>query len=46
MLVGEDREYTTGIIGHTARYGWWDLKSNYTGNQKDHDIYEILAEYI
>lgn len=46
LTTGNDREYTTGIIGHTARHGWWDLKSNYTGNQKDLDIYELLSEFV
>lgn len=46
LLTGNDREYTTGIIGHTARHGWWDLKSNHTGAQKDLDIFELLGEYV
>ena len=46
FLTGNDREYTSGIIGHTARYGWWELRSNFTGSAKDLDIYELLAEYV
>lgn len=45
QFAGADRNFTTGIIGHTAQRNWWSLITNNTANEKFIDTYEMLGSF-
>jgi len=45
LWKGNEPEYQTGVISHTQRQQFWGHKSHYSGNLKNHDIYEMLADF-
>ena len=45
LVKGAAPEYSVGIIGHTQHQNWWYPVSNKTGNLKNMDVYQMLAEY-
>jgi hypothetical protein len=45
QFAGADRNFTTGIIGHTAQRNWWTPVSNNTANEKFIDTYEMLGSF-
>lgn len=45
LWKGNEPEYQTGVISHSQRQQFWGHKSRFTGNLKNHDVYEMLADY-
>lgn len=45
LWKGNEPEYQTGVISHTQRQQFWGHKSRYTANLKNHDVYEMLADW-
>jgi hypothetical protein len=45
LWKGKELEYQTGVISHTQRQQFWAYKTHLTGNLKNHDVYEMLADY-
>lgn len=41
----DDSEYKAGIIGHTAKNGWWDMHSALPGAEKNMDCLEAITKY-
>lgn len=38
-------EYQTGVISHTQTQQFWGHKSRWAGQLKNHDVFEMLADY-
>jgi hypothetical protein len=45
LVKGAAPEYSIGIVSHTQHQNWWYPVSNKTGNLKNMDVYQLLAEY-